>query len=48
MQVKMILKIHKEISINVSDNMEMMVTESSYSTINANDPRTDGFYIVTF
>ena len=35
--------LHRSILINISDNMGLMITESSYGAINADDPRTDGF-----
>eukprot|EP00957_Ditylum_brightwellii_P123114 9386932-Ditylum_brightwellii.AAC.1 len=40
--------IHKPILTSIADSMGMVIKESTYGAVNANDHRTDGFYIVKF
>eukprot|EP00957_Ditylum_brightwellii_P073706 5601245-Ditylum_brightwellii.AAC.1 len=40
--------IHKSTLTNIANAMGMLVTESTYGAVNANDQRTDRFYIVKF
>eukprot|EP00957_Ditylum_brightwellii_P115460 8806774-Ditylum_brightwellii.AAC.1 len=40
--------IHRSILTSIADTMGMLVTESTYSAVNANGQRTDGFYSVKF
>ena len=40
--------IHKSILTSIADSMGMLIKESNYGAVNANDQSTDGFYIVKF
>eukprot|EP00957_Ditylum_brightwellii_P033571 2544684-Ditylum_brightwellii.AAC.1 len=40
--------INKSILISLADSMGMLIKESNYGAVNANDQRTDGFNIVNF
>ena len=37
--------IYKSILTSIVDSMGMMIKESTYGAVNANDQRPDGFYI---